>query len=76
MYPTGSEFKVIDIYRNENIQRAVDDHIIRSMMEKDEVRPKFHHIVLVRIGSWMEAFGYRIKSRYETCNDLEVQVAS
>lgn len=75
MYPTGRELMVIDIYRSESIKRAEDDRIIRSMKNRD-TRPKLHHFLLIRFGSWMEAIGCRIKSRYVAYNDLEIQVAS
>lgn len=76
MYPTERDFMVIDIYRRESIQRAEEDRIIRSTMENKDAHPKFHHIMLVRFGTWMEAIGCRIKSRYVACNDLEIQVVS
>lgn len=76
MYPTGREFMVIDIYRSESIKRAEDDRIIRSIVKTRDTHPKLHHFMLIRFGSWMEAIGCRIKSRYVACNDLEVQVAS
>ncbi len=76
MYPTGREFMVIDIYRSESIKRAEVNRIIRSVMENKDSAPKLHHLMLVRFGSWMEAIGCRIKSRYVACNELEIQVAS
>lgn len=76
MYPTGREFMVIDIYRSESIKRAEVNRIIRSVMENKDSAPKLHHLMLVRFGSWMEAIGCRIKSRYIACNDLGIQVAS
>ena len=75
MYPTGRELMVIDIYRSESIKRAEDDRIIRSMKNRD-THPKLHHFLLIRFGSWMEAIGCRIKSRYVAYIDLEIQVAS
>ena len=76
MYTTGRDFLVIDIYRSESIKRAEDDRIIRSIMENRDSTPKFHHLILIHFGSWMETIGCRIKSRYVTYNDLEIQVAS
>ncbi len=76
MYPTGREFMVIDIYRSESIKRAEDDRRTRSVMKNRGTHPKLHHFMFIRFGSWMEAIGCRIKSRYVVCNDLEVQVAS
>ncbi len=76
MYPTGREFMVIDIYRSDSIKRAADNRIIRSIMENKDSAPKLHHLMLIRFGSWMEAIGSRIKSRYVAYNDLEIQVAS
>ncbi len=75
MCATGRELMVIDIYRRESIKRAEDDRIIRSMKNRD-THPKLHHFLLIRFGSWMEAIGCRIKSRYVAYNDLEIQVAS
>jgi len=76
MYTTGRDFLVIDIYRSESIKRAEDDRIIRSITKIGDSHPKLHHSILIRFGSWMEAIGCRIKSRYVAYNDLEIQVAS
>lgn len=50
--------------REESLRQAEQERRIQAWLPARGARPRFHHILLLRLGEWLETIGCRLRTRY------------
>ena len=64
MYINGRDRLIQDEYRAERLRQAEPWHILQAEARRSDLLTGFYRGVMLRIGSWLEKTGCRIKVRY------------
>jgi hypothetical protein len=73
MHPTGRDFITAEYRREDMMEQAGMDLLIRIARNNASNQAWIHQRMLVRFGAWLEQLGCRLKSHYVKVADLEIQ---